>query len=66
MEDKVTYRKHILDIQAERNFSGAELCKELGMSWNCLMRVLDPENTAKWANKTLRKVEKFIQRFNNK
>ena len=59
---KEIYRRKLQLLLEEKHISRVVLALEIGVEYNTLRKILDPEATNKWSNTTLRKIKSFLDR----
>jgi len=46
------------------HFNLAFMERELGVTFNTLMRIIEPDKNINWSNKTIQKVKLFLRKYN--
>jgi hypothetical protein len=59
---KEIYRTKLEKCLQNRSISKMIMAVDIGIEYNTLKRILDPQSPHKWSNKTARKIKSFLER----
>jgi len=64
MIDRDDYSSKIKTVMEREHFNLAFMERELGVTFNTLMRIIEPDKNINWSNKTIQKVKLFLRKYN--